>query len=188
MSKFVLNARTTGFIEMAKDVFQYLLTVKSGMKMENALPATRDTTSPTVPAFWLIKKAQLTSDARDGIGTTKNVLNALPDGLSIPTESANQSMMPAQPGELTENALPATRDTTSPTVPAFWLIKKAQLTSDARDGIGTTKNVLNALPDGLSIPTESANQSTTIALHGEHMENAQLVTQDMLSTKENVKL
>ena len=34
MSKFVLNARTTGFIEMAKDVFQYLLTVKSGMKME----------------------------------------------------------------------------------------------------------------------------------------------------------
>ena len=111
MSKFALNVHTTGFTEMAKDVFQCQLIAKSGMKMGNVLPATKDTTSPTVPAFWLIKKAQATSDARDGIGTTKNVLNAPPDGLSIPTESANQSVMPAQHGEPTENALPATKDT-----------------------------------------------------------------------------
>ena len=48
---------------------------------------------------------QLTSDARNGIGITKNVLNALPDGLSTLLESAHQSMTTAQPGITTEFVL-----------------------------------------------------------------------------------
>ena len=51
---------------------------------------------------------------------------------------------------------------------------------DARNGTGTTKNVLNAQPDGTSMPTESAHQSMIIALLGTIMESALLATKDMI--------
>jgi hypothetical protein len=90
--------------------------------------------------------------------------------------SAHPSATTALPGLIMENAQPATKDTKLKMVPVSPLKLKAQPTLDARNGTGTTKNVLNAHTDGLSTEKVSAHPSVTTALPGLIMENALLAT------------
>jgi len=70
---------------------------------------------------------------------------------------------------------------------AFLPLLKDQRISDARTGIGITKNVLNAHKDGLSVPTEFAFQSATIVPHMTKVESVQPATTDTLYKMVNVK-
>jgi len=115
-------------------------------------------------------------------------LNAHIDGISTLLESALKFLTIVQFGEIMEPVLLVTKDTKSKTELAFYLKLKAQATLDARDGIGTTKNVLNAHTDGTSTLTESALKLTIIVLLGEIMELVLLATLDMLLIMENVLL
>ena len=60
----------------------------------------------------------------------------------------------------------------------FYLIKLDPKISDAKNGTGTIKNVLNAQPDGSSMPMEFAFQLTTVAPHLMLREHVLLVTKD----------
>jgi hypothetical protein len=151
-------------------------TALPGLIMENAQPATKDTKLKMVPVSPLKLEAQPTLDARNGTGTTKNVLNAHSDGFSTEKVSAHPSATTALPGLIMENAQPATKDTKLRMVPVSPLKLKAQPTLDARNGTGTTKNVLNAHTDGLSTPLEFAHPSVTTAPLGVTMELALLAT------------
>jgi len=70
---------------------------------------------------------------------------------------------------------------------AFCLIKKAQPILVARNGIGTTKNVLNAQPDGLSIKKEFVLLLIITVQHGDHMDSVLHVTLGMQLIKANVR-
>ena len=63
-------------------------------------------------------------------------------------------------------------------MPVFWLIKKAQLTSDAKSGIGIIKNVLNVLLDIFS-RMEPVFQLIICAKHSINLELAQHATRDI---------
>ena len=58
----------------------------------------------------LILLPQLIWDVDHGTGTTKNVLNAQPDGLSTPTESVFQYLIYVTNGMLPELAFHAIKD------------------------------------------------------------------------------
>ena len=60
----------------------------------------------------------------------------------------------------------------------FYLIKLVLKISDARNGIGTIKNVSNVQPDGFSVPMELVFQLTTDVLHLMLREHVLLVTKD----------
>ena len=60
----------------------------------------------------------------------------------------------------------------------FYLIKLVLKISDAKNGIGTIKNVSNVQPDGFSMPMELVFQLTTDVLHLMPMVFALLVTKD----------
>jgi hypothetical protein len=161
--------------------------VPHGVLMEFAQPATKDTISATVFAFSLISTAQLIWVARDGTGTIKNVSNVQQDGLWEPMEFVLPLMMLAQLGELMEPAQPATRVTILIMEFAFLPQLQDLKISDVKIGIGTIKNVLNALQDGLSDLTECVCQSVTTVLLLTNLECAQLAITDMHWQTVNVK-
>ena len=62
--------------------------------------------------LYLIKLAPKILDARNGIGTIKNVSNVQPDGFSVPMELVFQLTTDVLHLMLKVFALPATKDTT----------------------------------------------------------------------------
>ena len=60
----------------------------------------------------------------------------------------------------------------------FYLIKLVLKISDARNGTGIIKNVLNVQPDGSSMPMELVFQLTTDVLHLMLREHVLLVIKD----------
>ena len=94
-------------------MYQFLTTATNGMPLESALLVTRVTIWLRDNAVNLPFNNQPIWDARTGIGTNKNVLNAQQGGPSIQRELVFQFLTTAINGMLQEPALLATRDTAS---------------------------------------------------------------------------
>ena len=117
-----------------------LLSVPLGTHKVPAPHATKDTPTSMESAHYHLLKAPRILDVDSGTGTTKSASSAHSDLSSDLTESANQSLLNAQPGIQMEPALHASKDTTFKTEPVFWPLKTDLLTSDAPNGTGITKS------------------------------------------------
>ena len=155
-----------------------LLSVPLGAHKVPAPHATKDTPTSMESAHYHLLNAPRILDVDNGIGITKSASSAHSDLSSDLTESANQSLLNAQPGIQMEPALLASRDTTFKTEPVFWPLKTDLLTSDAPNGTGTIKFVLSAQMDSFLDLTESANQSPLNAHHGTLKVPALLASRD----------
>ena len=105
--------------------------------------------------YYLLRLAPKTLAAKDGIGTIKNVFNAQQDGHLLMV-CALLFQMSAPLSTPTASALLATKATTWSADHACYLRKQDQLTLDAKDGTGTTRDAFNAQQDGCSDQAESA--------------------------------
>ena len=99
--------------------------------------------------------APKTLAAKGGIGIIKNVFNAQQDGHLLMV-CALLKIAIVQLLTIIINALHAIKATIFKTESVFYQPKQDQLMLDARNGIGTTKSVLNAQPDGCSVQMEYA--------------------------------
>ena len=93
--------------------------------------------------------------AKGGIGIIKNAFNAQQDGHLLMVYAVLKIAI-VQLLTIIINALHAIKATIFKTESVFYQPKQDQLMLDARNGIGTTKSVLNAQPDGCSVQMEYA--------------------------------
>lgn len=120
---------------------QSMISVTLGTNMKELVcHAIKDTILMVESVLLLQLLDQKISDVKDGTGTIKSALNALQDGLKELMVLVYQSVMHVPLGVQTEYVPLATKDIPWVTVSALLLNYTAQLTLDAKDGIGTTKN------------------------------------------------
>ena len=122
----------------------------------SALLAIKATTWSMDTAHCLPRLVLKTLAAKGGTGIIKNVFNAQQDGHLLMVYALLKIAI-VQLLTIIINALHATKATIFKTESVFYQPKQDQLMLDARNGIGTTKSVLNAQQDGCSVQMEYAH-------------------------------
>ncbi len=155
ITKLAFHAQTDGSSMIRKSVLLFLTNAPPTIVLETASPAIRDTISRREPVSSPASTmpSPLIQDAAPGIGTTKFASLALRDGSSTTKRSAFQFLTNVLQAIRMETALPASRDMTLRTAPAFSLSSTmlTPLTQDVVPGTGIAKSAFPALKDGFSM-------------------------------------
>ena len=188
-SRSALNALTDGSKTQQAFAFPFPIIAHFMEKMVFVLNATKDMILIKENAFGPLqtKKAQVTWDAKHGIGTSRSALNALTDGSKTQQAFAFPFPIIAHFMEKMVFVLNATKDMILIKENAFGPLqtKKAQVTWDAKHGIGTSRSALNALTDGSKTQQAFAFPFPIIAHFMEKMVFVLNATKDMILIKEN---
>jgi hypothetical protein len=156
ITNFASNALKDGISILTEPVSPSPTIVLPTAVKELVNPATMVTPSSMDSVWPQSPLSQLIPDVELGIGTTKDVFNALKDGYSVVIMSVRLLITNAKLMMLMETVLPATMDTMLLEDNVLWHQLLAQLKSDVPLGIGINKFAFNALMDGFSTIMESA--------------------------------